>query len=417
MKQNIRRLFFLYLILLPTQLGYHFWFDFSLVLGRRIDYLSPALYFVDLVLIVIAIGTYLYYCSPTPQKLFWTFAAIGIVSVISLIVSPVKILSLYASWRLFLSWLVVWVFAKLLPDRENALTCIAIGIWYSAGLALAQFFAQHSLQGFWYWLGERAFDPETPGIAQLIIPGRMLLRPYSTLPHPNVLGGMLAALLPLYLFTVPKTTNSSHWYIVRLLTLAFIFIGVFISFSRIAWVAVVCVIGWWVWNRLKTSARQKKGILLFLLFTSVGIFEEATLGRFINLFNQDAQSVWERTRLAGIAVKIFLKGPIFGSGLLQFIPQIPQFSSPPYLLQPVHSIYLLLLAETGLGGLFFFLYGFKKLIDSARKNQWSGMIIGLLVVGTLGVFDHYFLILVQGQRLLGALVGLSFFTLNNSSGK
>ena len=49
--RRIHRFFFsLLLVFLPTQLGYHFWPDWATVLGRRIDYLSPTIYFTDVLI-------------------------------------------------------------------------------------------------------------------------------------------------------------------------------------------------------------------------------------------------------------------------------------------------------------------------------------------------------------------------------
>jgi hypothetical protein len=45
-------LFFLLLVFLPTQLGYHWWPDWALVLGRRLDYLSPTLYLTDVLIVL-----------------------------------------------------------------------------------------------------------------------------------------------------------------------------------------------------------------------------------------------------------------------------------------------------------------------------------------------------------------------------
>ena len=42
-------LLFLFVLLIPTQLGKHFWPEWSRVVGIRVDYLSPTLYFLDLV--------------------------------------------------------------------------------------------------------------------------------------------------------------------------------------------------------------------------------------------------------------------------------------------------------------------------------------------------------------------------------
>src|SRR5689334_11072958 len=41
-------LFYTLIILLPTQLGLHLWPDWALVLGRRVDYLSPTLFITDI---------------------------------------------------------------------------------------------------------------------------------------------------------------------------------------------------------------------------------------------------------------------------------------------------------------------------------------------------------------------------------
>lgn len=43
-------LFYVLLLFLPTQFGKHFWPDFSIVSGIRVDYLSPTLYFTDIII-------------------------------------------------------------------------------------------------------------------------------------------------------------------------------------------------------------------------------------------------------------------------------------------------------------------------------------------------------------------------------
>src|ERR1035437_9579523 len=47
--------FYLLLLFLPTQFGKHFWPNFSYVYGIRIDYLSPTLYFTDVLIILIIV--------------------------------------------------------------------------------------------------------------------------------------------------------------------------------------------------------------------------------------------------------------------------------------------------------------------------------------------------------------------------
>ncbi len=49
-------LFSLLLVFLPTQLGYHVWPDWALVLGRRIDYISPTLYATDILIVLLLVS-------------------------------------------------------------------------------------------------------------------------------------------------------------------------------------------------------------------------------------------------------------------------------------------------------------------------------------------------------------------------
>src|SRR3990167_5668102 len=48
-------LFFLFLILLPTQLGKHFFIPLSYLSGVRVDYLAPTVYLTDLIVFLLAI--------------------------------------------------------------------------------------------------------------------------------------------------------------------------------------------------------------------------------------------------------------------------------------------------------------------------------------------------------------------------
>src|SRR5258708_34693956 len=50
-----RLIFSLLILLLPTQFGKHFWPDFTIVSGIRIDYLSPTVYVTDLLLLLLII--------------------------------------------------------------------------------------------------------------------------------------------------------------------------------------------------------------------------------------------------------------------------------------------------------------------------------------------------------------------------
>ena len=111
--------------------------------------------------------------------------------------------------------------------------------------------------------------------------------------------------------------------------------------------------------------------------------------------------------------------PLAGVGLNNFIPQLPSYWQQfrmTYWLQPVHNIFLLIAAETGLVGLLIFLWlmvlTYKKLIIPKESREASinnyELIIALSVILVLGLFDHYWFTLQQTQLLLTIVFGLSW---------
>ncbi|KKS80681.1 MAG: hypothetical protein UV56_C0012G0001, partial [Candidatus Woesebacteria bacterium GW2011_GWC1_43_10b] len=47
------KIFRVLLFLLPLQIGKHFWPDWSLVFGIRVDYLSPVIYLTDILVLTL----------------------------------------------------------------------------------------------------------------------------------------------------------------------------------------------------------------------------------------------------------------------------------------------------------------------------------------------------------------------------
>ncbi len=409
MKHTPTLLLYFFLFLLPTQLGIHFWPDFSIVLGRRVDYLSPTLYLSDIVLFLLALLTLVFYKDkPVPKSMLFFLIGILIIGCISWWVSEIKLLSIYGTLRYLEIWLFSWVLIKLTPSRRGILLILSLSVCFTSLLSILQFLNQKSVGGVWRWLGERTFTANTPGIAQVIVPNQLLLRPYATLPHPNVLGGFMSILLPLILFaTVHK--DDWLWYVLRLSSICFMVLSIFISLSRGAWFATVMILVSWVWQKFPGRRILKIGIPAIL--TTLLFIEEILIGRLASIFFLDTASAFERKQLVEIALKLFADAPLLGVGILQFIPHIPLVSSPPYLLQPVHSQYILILTENGIFGVGLFLILYLKALSQAKRT-WQGLFLGILVLGFLGSFDHYFITLIQGQRLLALVIGLAFSTRN-----
>ena len=197
-------LFSLLLVLLPAQPGYHLWPGWALVLGRRIDYLSPTLYLTDIIIFLLLISWYVGKRKKIHFPILQTILIIGFI-----------VTNIYFAanrWVAFFSWIKILelvalgiYIVKTKPKFSAIIFPLSVGVFYSSVIAIIQFLLQHSIGGPLWFLGERTFSATTPGIAQipLCFPNKLncplMLRSYATFPHPNVLGGYLAVLLPVIL--------------------------------------------------------------------------------------------------------------------------------------------------------------------------------------------------------------------------
>ncbi len=365
--------FWLLIILLPIQLGYHTWPSWAMVLGRQVDYLSPTLFLTD-VLIVLILIFWLRKISLIPLLL------VGIVAGVNILFSWDKMVSLYHWIKLVEFGLLGWYVIKTKPSHSQIAHYLSIAVLYSSCIAIVQFMLQHSVGVPLWFLGERTFSVDTPGIARVVLGGKELLRAYGTFPHPNVLGGFLAVALA-FILGVSKRRKMFFWATFIIGVMALI-----LTFSRSAWVVAVLAISWQLF-------RNRRHI--FILTTTVAIL---LIGF---TFGFSDESVVIRGQLNAAAIEIFTSSPVFGVGLGNFLVALPDHipSRTIYFLQPVHNIYLLLLSEVGLVGVITLVWIMRKQI------KITAPLIALLL---LGLVDHYPATLQQGRLLLTLFIALSY---------
>lgn len=420
-----RRLFYLLLVLLPTQLGLHGWPSWSLVLGRRIDYLSPTLYVTD-VLIGCILLSWIFARDSHPQKGF-SFPLLRPVrySIVVVVFAGINIwLALDRSVAAYM-WMKVFEYVMLYryithtkPTWPFVLIPLSFGIWMSSLLAISQFMLQRSVGGVMWFLGERTFSGMTPGIARfpLCLPWesgcRLVLRAYATFPHPNVLGGYLAVMIPLLLSRVNSPHLHKRMRIYYGATMGVAAVALFFSGSRSAWVAVAfgiaCVIGVgarWQHGHVSFGGTMRRIVPLLLL--AAGFLGALLIFRPI----PTDESVVERQHLNASAVSMWRAFPVFGVGLGNFLAALPSFSEyrSVQFLQPVHNAYLLVLSQVGLFGVAVMGYGAMIYAGVRRPRSIAALCsrqgvfvacIPLLQLLLLGFVDHYLLTLQQGQLLL-----------------
>ena len=413
--------FYLTILLLPTQLGLHGWPDWALVLGRRIDYLSPTLFLTDITCIATLL-MWIGFPHKTIKTLPWMLSWKTIALAFGMLVYIASNIFFSASpYVVIFRWLKVLEFVlfgyyiiQTKPSFGVTSLVITVSMMYSSLIAIMQFVFQHSIGGIFWYLGERSFDVSTAGIARvdwcwLTATNCMeLLRPYATFPHPNVLAGFLAITICISLWQLlshhigNKKIRIWYW-----ITISVSCIALILTFSRGVWLMSIIAILTMLGVLYKKTVTQTLSWIFLISLTCIIM----ALPYFLSLMKQ-SESVSMRNELALAALAMWKSYPLIGVGFNAFLIHLPTVLPARYLffLQPPHSIYLLMLSELGIigvGSIGWFIYALiKKLLRLPNKFP----LIILLLYGLLGTIDHYPVTLQQGQLLTTFVVTLSFLS-------
>lgn len=415
-------LFYLLVFLLPTQLGRHFFFNFTYIYGIRNDYLTPTFFLTDMIILAIILnelllllkrksaGTVIKFSS----KLILWLSLLFILLFISVLISPNTFAALYKSIKIIEFIILGWVIVRIKAKESLSILLFASGIIYSSLIAWGQFILQRSIGGFLWFLGERSFYVSTPSIALQSLGGRLLLRPYATFPHPNVLAGFLAVMIPVLIYYYSRKGQASLSFWSKKVYEAAIILGLttlIVTFSRAAWTvgligSLIAFKSGKVNKAFLFKYFQKKFLYVFFCLFLLSVMIPPT---FTKLFNLTSGSLYERSQLIASSWSLIKLHPIFGVGLnnsLVFQREYLDNNFGLYIFQPVHNLYLLILTETGVIGLIILTVFLSWVLKKAMKNNGWKM-IGMISILLLGFFDHYFFTLQQGQLLFTILVSFA----------
>ncbi len=362
---------------LPFQLGYHFWLPQSFVASFRLDYLSPTLYFVDLLILVYLL------LSHQTIKLSLLFLALATLNFFVASGNPV---TLFAWLRL----LEYYLLFQVLRSEENLVTKIKTPFLLSLTtilfIALLQFITQASLGGLFYLLGERPLSVLGSNIAKINFSFLhytfQILRPYSTFSHPNSLAGYLLIVLVL----LPLFTRSKGFIIVTAIV-------TILTFSKAA-ILTLFLIG-----ILNISFLWSLSLSFLVSLTPV-LISVANLPSWLQL------SFASRHYLLLPSLQIIQEHWLTGVGLRQFIPNLAKLLPGNQLsyqtLQPVHNTFLLIVSEIGtLGALVLIrlMLGFvHPLVKDQETRRYLSQTAGIVLL--TGSLDHYWWTLPQNQLII-----------------
>ncbi|OGK62996.1 hypothetical protein A2334_01580 [Candidatus Roizmanbacteria bacterium RIFOXYB2_FULL_38_10] len=385
----IPSLFFLLSFLLPSQLGKHFFLGFSYLSGIRIDYLAPTLYLTDILICLLAV---LYFKTVfsffrSKRVLFFlfiiSFTGIYAISVPLFLYRILKLVELCTICAIFQEG-----YAK---NKKSIIAGFACSVFFQAPLVITQFITKHSLQGMWYFFGERYMSLSMFGIAKATMQDITILRPYGTFSHPNSLAGFFL-LIYVFFLTNKQITNT----VLKYAVIFFCSLFIFLSFSKNAILTYVLLTVWYtIRERFSCKICSLARLSLPIFLAAVFMFAQT-----------DPASLEKRVTLLKESLIIIAKSPLTGVGLGNYLLASHSFpiKYPYFFLQPVHNIFLLFAAETGLVifviALFFFIRFIKK-----YKQDASALFVVLAICLT-GLNDHYWITLQQNWLLMGVIFGI-----------
>ena len=352
----------------------------------RVDYLAPTFYFLDILILV--------YLIARRSDLFVVLFPLLLINLL-FSQNPWSSLSWSLHFFLYLAFILSLQFRSL---RMQVIGTLLFTLLFQAALGTAQVISGHSLQGIFYYLGERLLSLGQPGIASGTLFGNLVLRAYGTFSHPNVLAGysVIALLIIIRLVEqraargsdlVGNPTRSDPKVKVVITSFVTIFI-IFLTQSR---TAALSLFGLIIPFHLIRSVRSRLIYIIILLCSLFTIQYSSSFSRPIDL------AVSERLSLQKLSLNIIAAYPIFGTGAGSSITTYPAVAPNFRLLQPDHNSFTLFLSWFGALGAVAILFLVPHPPIPNTKYQILNTIFPLL---PLFLFDHYLLTSPQGLFML-----------------
>jgi hypothetical protein len=234
-------------------------------------------------------------------------------------------------------------------------------------------------------LGLAARNAAQLGDAVLVVGKTRILRMYGTFPHPNIFGTALALSSAA---TIAMTTISKKK--THILILAVACMGIALCISRSAALAIVCAL--LVWFTRETHYKKTTLVLIAAIAPFVWImqFVAPNLLAIRGASAVELHSVSERVEQMAVWKDVMNHGGILGTGIYKYpeaLAERAETFQAAWAYQPVHNVFLLLLAELGVWWFAFIVFVAMRGTWLFKEQTWH-MVPFLVALWSLAWFDH-----------------------------
>lgn len=404
-------LLYIFAFLLPWQARWIF-FEGSIEKGYW-EYGSFSLYGFDILLLVLLIITVIIGRKKHFYINRFTLAALGLflVAFFSLYWAIDKDIALYAFARLLAAILLIIVVWQIKFKPLFLAGAIALAGVCQSVLAAWQFFTQKAIA--FKWLGMAEHLPWILGDQVVEFVGGRMLRAYGSFPHPNMLAAFLAIAIILSIGIYLKSSNKWGKYF-ALASLVINSAGLFFTFSRAAWIGLFITLFFygllifWIYHRRELDYIKLFAAILMPFILLSAIYPALVLTRFglgDDFERLEIKSIEQRADYTDQALEIIKANFMTGIGIGNYTWAVHEQLDDDlesYDYQPVHNVYLLILAELGVFGLLFFIYLIAavllKIDLKSRLNLAFAMCF--LFFAFIAFFDHFLWTMAVGLYLL-----------------
>ncbi len=394
----------IYLLLFLFPLQSRYFLKESYIGSSFWEYGSVSIYLIDILLLLLFFLAVFLLSQKKEnkniKKIWIILGAFEFFVFLSIFFAPSKVLAIYGYLKFLLGLSLFFVLTEAKYNFKKAILFFLSGIFVQSIIGVIQFIFNFSRANKFLGMSEK--DPLSLGISVVELSnGERILRAYGGLDHPNIYGAFLLLGIVVflkYLFDKNSKSGTGAWsrFFPFAVLIFFIFAFLF-SFSRSSLLAYLFVVVFFVFfflnKKIERSLFKKLFLILFFAPLLVFIFNKNLFLERVDLGSRlEIISVNERASQMQEAKNIIRNNFFFGVGINNYTNYLylnDELKREAWEYQPVHNVYLLVLAEIGVFGFLAFFYLFFYLINKFIITRSNFSLLFLFLILFLSFFDHW----------------------------